>query len=53
MLAAAAGAGADGQRGGSVPPTPSLVAALRWCMSGLLLAGLWAAGHKAGPSSVP
>ena len=34
------------QRGGSVPPHPSSVAALRGWTNGLLLAGLCAAGHQ-------
>jgi hypothetical protein len=42
----AARAWAGGQCGGSVPPHPSQVAALRGCTLGLLLAGLCAAGHQ-------
>jgi hypothetical protein len=43
---------AGGQRGGSIPPHPSRVAALRGRTLGLLLAGLCAAGHR-GPARAP
>ena len=46
LLPVEARAWAGGQRGGSVPPHPSSVAALHGCTNGLLLAGLCAAGHQ-------
>src|SRR5438093_12309430 len=46
VLADAAWAWAGVPRGGSVPPHPSQVAALRCRSNGLLLAGLCAAGHR-------